>query len=304
MPRFPNPEPGSRVTSFLKMANDFSFRLGLARWLPVLFLFTLFSGGACDILEPSGSEGEEPDQGQVKVLFIGASYLAVNDMPGILAGFAEEAGKELFVAERVRVGHYLDYFSRDRATAEAIRRQDWDFVILSGGCQTAAYPETHHLILGTGNQHHPYPALQELKRKVEGNNPETVLIYMMPWAFEDGMTWVQGQFDNYFAMQERIRENALAWADSLDLVVAPVGVAWRAIMKGRPPVHYLYQSDWNHPGPRGSFLSAAVLYSTLFREGSKEIPFRWTLDASEAASLRRVASEVVMDSLAVWGIAP
>lgn len=304
MPPSSNPGPGSRVKTSLRRAPGPSFRRRPAVWLPFLLLFALFSGGGCDILGPTGPGGGKPDPGAVKVLFIGSSYLAVNNMPGILAGFAEEAGQELFVSERVEVGRYLDFFARDGDTSRAIRSQDWDYVILSGGCQTAAYPETHHLILGTRHQHHPYPALKELKRKVAGNSPETVLIYLMPWAFEDGMTWVQGQSDDYFAMQDRIRENTLAWADSLDLLVAPVGIAWRAVMKGRPPAHYLYQSDWNHPSPRGSFLSAAVLYSTLFRESSDDLLFRWTLDASEATSLRRIASEVVMDSLEVWGIPP
>lgn len=273
----------------------------------VFFFFLtlgLVSTAACDILGPTPPDPEQPDPGELTVLFIGASYLAVNDMPGIFAELAEAGGKEVFVARRVQSGFYLDFFAQDGATTRAIRNRKWDYVILSGGCQTAGYPNTHHLIREDWGRHDPLPALQELKRKVKENHPETVIVYIMPWAFEDGMTWIPGQPDDYFTMQERIRSNALAWSDSLDLVVAPVGMAWKEVLEWNPPEHYLHMSDWNHPAARGSFLSAAVLYSTVFRESSQEVNFRWTLNTADAAGFRRVASETVLDSLALWNITP
>jgi hypothetical protein len=127
---------------------------------------------------------------------------------------------------------------------------------------------------------------------------------MMPWAFEDGMTWIPGETDDYFAMQERIRENALAWAASLDLVVAPVGMAWMKVMQGGVPTHYLHMEDWNHPSRRGTYLSAATLFSTVFQESTEDLDFTWGLPVLEAEALRRAASEVVMDSLSLWNIMP
>jgi hypothetical protein len=125
---------------------------------------------------------------------------------------------------------------------------------------------------------------------------------MMPWAFEDGMTWIPGQTDDYLAMQDSIRENALAWAGSLNLVVAPVGMAWRKVIEGWVPPHYLHMDDWNHPSRRGSYLSAATIFSTVFKESSEALDFDWALSSSEAEAFRAVASGVVMDSLALWNI--
>jgi hypothetical protein len=65
-------------------------------------------------------------------------------MPGIFEDMAEAAGKSVFVARRVQSGYYLDFFAEDPVTDQAIRKHEWDVVIFSGGCQTAAYPETHH----------------------------------------------------------------------------------------------------------------------------------------------------------------
>jgi hypothetical protein len=271
---------------------------------PLLLLLTLFSTAACDILGPETPDFGKPEAGDLKVLFIGSSYLAVNDLPGIFEGLAEAAGKQVFVARRVQSGYYLDFFAQDELTTQAIRDQKWDYVVLSGGCQTAAYPDTHHLIRNDWGRHDPYPALRELNRKVKQNHSETVLVYIMPWAFEDGMTWIAGQNDDYFAMQEKIRVNALAWRDSLDLSVAPVGMAWKAVMEWDIPEHYLHMRDWNHPSPRGSFLSAATLFPTVFRESAEEVDFQWALNRTDAEALRRVGSEIVLDSLALWNIQP
>jgi hypothetical protein len=82
-------------------------------------------------------------------------------------------------------------------------------VIFSGGCQTAAYPDTHHQIRSDWGRHDPGPALEKLAEQVRNHSPGAIPIYMMPWAFEDGMTWIPGQTDDYFAMQDSIRENAL-----------------------------------------------------------------------------------------------
>jgi len=271
----------------------------------LLLLFsTLVSTAACDILGPEDPDFGKPEEGDLKVLFIGSSYLAVNDLPGIFAGMAEAAGRQVFLARRVQSGYYLDFFAQDGFTAQAIRDQKWDYVVLSGGCQTAAYPNTHHLIRNDWGHHDPYPALGELNRKVKQNHPGTVLVYIMPWAFEDGMTWVPGQTDDYFAMQEKIRVNALAWSDSLDLVVAPVGMAWKEVMAWNIPEHYLHMNDWNHPSPRGSFLSAATVFATIFRESAEAVDFRWVLNETDAEAFRKVGSEIVLDSLALWNIQP
>lgn len=71
-------------------------------------LFPLLACGAMGPTEPSVPD---PGPGDLKVLFIGASYLEVNDLPGIFAGLSEAAGKELYVGSRVRSGYYLDFFA-------------------------------------------------------------------------------------------------------------------------------------------------------------------------------------------------
>jgi len=278
-------------------------RLGPGATPALCFLLVaLLSSASCSLRDPVGPDFGEPRAGDVKVLFIGSSYLAMNDLPGIFQAMAEAAGKDVFLARRVQSGFYLDFFAQDGLTERSIQDQKWDYVILAGGCQTAAYPDTHQLIRNDWGHHDPFPALETLRQKVTRNHQGTTLIYMMPWAFEDGMTWIPGQTDDYFAMQEKIRTNALAWANSLDLAVAPVGMAWKEVMEWGVPGHYLHMDDWNHPAPRGSFLSAAVLFATVFVESAEEVDFPWVLNAADAEAFRRVGSETVLDSLILWNI--
>jgi hypothetical protein len=266
-----------------------------------LLLLALLGGaaGACGSDEPAG-----PGPDDLLVLFIGSSYFEYNDLPGIFERLAIESGKEVYVRREVVSGRYLDYFAENTITEQVIQEQDWDYVLLQGGCQNAAYPDTHHIITPGSGYHPVYPALETLKAKIEANHADSRTVYMMPWAFEDGMTWVEGQTDTYQDMQEKIYDNSLRWADSLEITLAPVGWAWYDVLADDPPLHYLHLSDWNHPSLRGSYLSASVIFATVFVESVENVPYYAGLEQSEAEGFQEVASRIVLDSLELWNILP
>ena len=81
-----------------------------------------------------------------------------------------------------------------------------------------------------GAEHPVVPALVELLRKATEDSPETKVVWMMPWAYEDGMLWVEGRTETYEDMQLDIEEKVLEWSDELGLVVAPVGMAFYEIL--------------------------------------------------------------------------
>ncbi len=276
---------------------------------PVLRLCTaaVLSGTiACNVLgitEPA-DDGPGPEPGDLKVLFIGSSYFASNDMPGIFESISASVGRSVYVRRMIISGRYLDFFAQDGKTEQVIEEQEWDYVVLQGGCQNAAYPDTHHEIT-PGYEYHPVlPALTTLRDKVSANHPASKVVYMMPWAFEDGMTWVQGMTDTYIDMQQKIHDNTLEWAESLDILVAPVGWAWRGVLTENVQVHYLHLSDWNHPNWRGSYLSAAVIYSTLFAEAADAVSYYGALEEEEAQWFLSVASHIVMENLDDWNLTP
>jgi hypothetical protein len=271
----------------------------------LLSIVLLLSGVfACNVLgEPEYmQDGHDPEPGDLLVLFIGSSYFAAHDMPGLFERFAEDAGKAAYVRRDVISGNYLDYFAQSGVTEQVIQEQDWDYVVLQGGCQNAAYPDAHHEITPSSGFHPVFPALESLQAKVEANHSATRLIYMMPWAFEDGMTWVEGMADTYLDMQRKIHDNALTWTDSLGILLAPVGWAWREVLSEEQPQHFLHQSDWNHPSFRGSYLSTAVVYSTIFTESAETVTYYAGLQVNEAQWFLSVASSTVLDNLDLWNL--
>ena len=126
----------------------------------------------------------------------------------------------------------------------------------------------------------------------------------MPWAFEDGTTWIEGYDDTYFEMQQMIYDNTIQFSNDIGFVIAPVGWAWNEVMKVKTQLHYLFRTDWSHPSLRGSYLMACVIYSTLFQEETNGNTWYAGVPADEAQHFQSVASTIVMNDLALWNITP
>jgi hypothetical protein len=241
-----------------------------------------------------------PEPGDVKVLFIGSSYFAWNNLPAMFARLCEADGRNVFIDSFLRSGFFLDYFASNPIVETSIGSEAWDFLLLQGCGATTAYPENHEEILSDISHHDDFAALQTLQAMAAAHYPSTVAVFQMPWAFEDGLTWIEGQTDTYFDMQQSAYDNTLAWTDSLGLTVAPVGWAFRRIMLDEPPLHYLFEEDYNHPSVRGSYLMACVFYGVLFGEPSQGLDFHAGLEPAEAEYLQAAADEVVFDPAAPW----
>ena len=82
------------------------------------------------------------------------SYFEYNDLPGIFERLAIASGKEVYVRREVVSGRYLDFFAENTITEQVIQEQDWDYMLLQGGCQ---------------------PALKTLKAKIEAVTPSTAV---------------------------------------------------------------------------------------------------------------------------------
>jgi hypothetical protein len=248
---------------------------------------------ACSEDEP-GFTLTPPPSGKTEILFIGSSYFAYNDLPGLFEQLAEAGGSEVYVMQVVPLGTYLDYHSTSGTTISMINSRDWDFVILQGVGRIVAYPEDASFDMVS--------VLNSLEQTIHANCDSTEIMFCMPWAFEDGMLWTEGGTDDYFDMQQHIYDNTLAYPDTVDMVISPVGWAWNAIMLEEPPRHYLFMSDWNHPSLLGSYLTACVIYSSVFRESVEGNSCRAGLTAEEASHFQSTASAIVMDELGLWGL--
>ena len=152
--------------------------------------------------------------------------------------------------------------------------------------------------------HHPvYPALQKLKFLIEENCQTTTMIFCLHWAYEDGMTWVEGWTDTCVDMQDKITTNTMKYSNDIGFTIAPVGNTWAEVLKRKGyPLHYLHLSDWNHTSLKGTFLMACVIYFTIFLESCERLEFNSSISDDEADSFKKTASDIVLNNLSLWNI--
>lgn len=254
--------------------------------MPILLVFCLSCGDLHAQTEP---------QDTTKVLFLGSSYFGYNNLPNLFRNLADSAQRDVYIDQRIPSGIYLEDHANSSETEALIRDQKWDYVILQGVGQLMAYPD--HF-----TDHPVYPALVTLRDMIADNCESTLMVFCMPWAFEDGMIWY-GWDDTFNDMQILIYENTLQYSDEIGFAIAPVGWAWRTVLEELDyPLHYLHMSDWNHPSLRGSYLMTCVIFSTVFLESTVGLDYHAHLPADEVEHFRSVASSTVLDDIELWNI--
>ena len=229
-----------------------------------------------------------------KVLFMGNSYTLYNHLPSLFKGLSRTANKTVLTDDHLVEGTGVSDWSASNDVEELIKSEAWDYAVIQGSV-TVAYPEYY-------SSARVFESLEVLKDKIISNFDSTKIIYIMPWAFEDGMTWM-GWDDDYSDMQEKIYINTLKYCNELNIVIAPVGWAWYSVLEEKQyPLHYLHMEDYNHPSPRGSYLMACVLYSVIFLESPAGIPFFSLLPEEEARYFQQVAGDVVFKNPTNWNL--
>lgn len=233
-----------------------------------------------------------------EILLIGSSYFNFNNLANLIQNLADSSDMLIYIEMHGQNGLYLSDHASSTVTEAKINERDWDYVVLQGVGVLVAYP--HHF-----TDHPVYPALVILRDKIYANCEATRMIYCMPWAFEDGMTWYQNWTDTYEDMQWHIYDTTLQYSEEIGFEIAPVGWAWYGVLEAyNYPLHYLHMSDWNHPSLRGSYLMACVIYSTIFQLSTAGIPYHGGIPQDEADFFQLVASDTVLNNLELWNISP
>ena len=202
-----------------------------------------------------------------KVLFIGNSFTARNDVPGLVATIATAAGYR-FDHRLISVGgaSLRTHWNKGEA-AQAIRSGCYDYVVLQ---EQSTLP-----IKNSARMHENVELFDQL---IKENGSKTALY----------MTWARRHAPEN---QKLITQAYVNIAEELDATLIPVGVAWQRLLRRRdhPTLH---DRDGSHPTVAGSFLAACVMYAVLF--DARKIPAHDALlglTAEEVDILRRAAVE-------------
>ncbi len=189
------------------------------------------------------------DKKSVSVLFIGNSLSF--GLPKELEKLAREKGVNIHAALQAHSGWNLARHARDAETLQILRGRPWDIVVLQEQSRIPSQRIKRHT--------HMVPSVMQLAREARVSGAMPVLY--QTWGYRDGD---ERRFnDDFFAMNQRLRQGCQASARIEALPVVPVGDAWESEMaKGRGA--RLFMPDGLHPSRDGVRLNAHVFYETFF----------------------------------------
>ncbi|OGU56996.1 MAG: hypothetical protein A2V66_05360 [Ignavibacteria bacterium RBG_13_36_8] len=226
-----------------------------------------------------------------KVLFIGSSLTGFNGQPVIFNELATAAGKEVLVVNGARAGHNLTDHLSVPETVEKINQEKWDYVVLENGDYGLMYEETRAEVWTT---------IGTFINMIHANCSTTKIIIFMDWAMKYGVSH-NGMYYSYEIFQQMIYNATMDVARDKNLIVAPIGSAWRSIVNTFPGIE-LYAPDNGHPSLGGSYLGACVYYSVIFQESVVGNNYFNTIPETEAQNIQSVASSTVLENLGLWNI--
>lgn len=230
-----------------------------------------------------------------KVLFLGNSYTAANNLPLMAHDIAAALGDSLYYDSNTPGGYTLSAHCTNATTLSKIQSQAWDFVVLQ---EQSQLPSLSPALVATDC----FPFATRLDSLIQVNDSCTETLFYMTWGRKNGdqvycPTWPP--VCTYDGMQARLRDSYLQMGVDNHATVAPVGMAWAAV-RALNPSFDLWSADESHPSIYGSYLTACVFYSIMFHKSPEGCSFISTIPAPDALLLQQVAAATVFDSLDQW----
>jgi hypothetical protein len=174
-----------------------------------------------------------------KLLFVGNSFTARNDLPGMIAGLVSDSGISVDHQLISRGGASLRMHWNTGAAKAAIVGGAFDYVVLQ-----------EQSTLPIKNAARMRENIILFDAAIRDSGAKTVLY----------MTWARKHTPE---KQKDITDAYESVAKELGAIVVPVGRAWQRFMaKHESPV--LHDKDQSHPTLAGSYLAACVFVETLF----------------------------------------
>jgi hypothetical protein len=230
-----------------------------------------------------------------KILFIGNSLTFYNDMPDMLEQMAIEAGKSVLVEQATLAGVALRSMVNNEMVIDKINSLAWDYVILQSDDITA-FPDMYNIEINT---------LNTFVNRIISNNESTKIIYKMVWGLRNGVTIqeLNGElvYYSYEQYMRKIYDGTLYIAEQAGVEISPVGWTWKEVRNNYPDIE-LFASDNAHPSYLGSYLTAAVHYTSIFKETCVNNNYIGNLSQDIAFELQTKASSMVLDSLHLWNM--
>ena len=201
----------------------------------------------------------------MNILYIGNSFTARNDLPGLIAQLGASRGKEIEHRLISAGGASLRRHWNAAEARKAITNGHYDYVVLQ-----------EQSTLPVKNAARMHESVRLFDAEIKKAGAKTVLY----------MTWARRHSPQ---AQEAISEAYTSIGRELGAIVVPVGLAWRDFLaKHDEPV--LHDRDQSHPTLARSYLAACVFVAVLLKENPVGIKTEVAgLNAREQALLQKSA---------------
>jgi len=192
------------------------------------------------------SEGQEP----LRVLFIGNSLTATNDLPAVVATLAKALGpSEIEYRTIAPGGTSLEDHWNAGEVPQVLASGDWDAIVMQQGPSALAESQVNL---------REWAVRFADAARARGVRPALLTV----WPEQDRSEAFPGVIQSY--------ANA---ARAADAELYPAGVAWKAAWRRNYRLP-LYGPDRFHPSTLGTYLTALVVLAGLTDEPPIDLPFR------------------------------
>lgn len=243
----------------------------------------------------------------ISVVFLGNSHTYFNDLPGLVQHLAAAGGDTMTAVSSTPGGCTFSYPPNahllNATSIGLLEDGGWDYVVLQEQSQFPCIPYLTERFM--------FPGAAALDSIAHAHTPCCTTVLYMTWGHNHEGPWVESfagytspEFADYDAMQDSVAAAYARLADSLEVPVAPAGVAWQNAHHGGLPLDLLFSPDEYHPSLQGSYLAACVFYATLFQKSPLGLPFTAGLDQPLADTLQAIADSTVIPRMAEWHIDP
>ena len=224
----------------------------------------------------------------IKILFIGNSYTSTNNLPQLLHQISISKGQKIHTTMIAPGGYRFKSHASNANTLKTISSEQWDYVIL----------QNQSLIPGLEPkqvQLESLPFATSLVNLIKTNNKNTNIIYFVTWGRKNGtkndLCKNLPNTCSYSGHTAALLKGYKIYQSKTGGKLAPIGATWEAVVNDRQ-THFnpdkLWSPDGSHPSILGSYLSAVVLFKTIFKYSPIGADAPSSISSSDAAYLQKL----------------
>ncbi len=217
----------------------------------------------------------------LRVLFIGNSYIDVNNLPDVVRRLAAAGGDSLYYKASVPGGTTLQQHSVLPATLSLIAQGGWDYVVLQEQSQRPSFNDGQVAA-------DVYPYAKKLDSLVHHYSPCAKTVFYMTWGRKNGDASncaVWPPVCTYLGMDSLLQLRYSLMAEQNGGMISPVAKVWRRLRNTRALRSYIRPTR-SHPTPAGTYAAALSFYSLLYRKDPVNNTYNFSLPAVQAGMIK------------------